>query len=91
MQLSCRAVSARRPDGSAAPVPGSLSTAVIMEATSGDWAPFRLTDDFAASAALASGAFVSYTVGMSAIRLGGDFLQARIVLADGPVVGLGEL
>ena len=52
--------------------------AVVVEATGGDWAAFRLTDDFGASAALASGAFVSYTVGMSAFRLGGDVLQLRM-------------
>ena len=49
--------------------------AVVAEATGGDWAAFRLTDDFAATAALGSLAFVAYTVGMTAMRLGGDWLQ----------------
>lgn len=53
-------------------------TAVVVEMTGGDWAAFRLTDDFGASAALASAAFVAYTVGMTALRFGGDFLQLRL-------------
>lgn len=52
--------------------------AVVMEITGGDWATFRLTDDFGASAAVASAAFVAYTVGMAAMRFGGDSLQARL-------------
>ncbi len=49
--------------------------AVVAEVTGGDWATFRLTDDFAATAALGSFAFVAYTVGMTAMRFGGDWLQ----------------
>jgi len=52
--------------------------AVVMEITGGDWATFRLTDDFGASAAIASAAFVAYTVGMTAMRFGGDSLQSRL-------------
>lgn len=52
--------------------------AVVMEITGGDWATFRLTDDFGASAAVASAAFVAYTVGMAAMRFGGDSLQTRL-------------
>jgi MFS family permease len=52
--------------------------AVVMEATGGDWATFRLSDDFEAGAALASLAFVAYTVGMTTMRFGGDFLQLRL-------------
>ncbi|MAT06432.1 MAG: hypothetical protein CL424_15445 [Acidimicrobiaceae bacterium] len=52
--------------------------AVIMEITGGDWATFRLTDDFGSSAAIASAAFVAYTVGMTAMRFGGDSLQTRL-------------
>lgn len=52
--------------------------AVVMEVTGGDWATFRLTDDFAATGATASAAFVAYTVGMSAMRFGGDSLQLRL-------------
>jgi MFS family permease len=52
--------------------------AVVMEITGGDWATFRLTDDFGATAAVASAAFVAYTVGMTAMRFGGDSLQTRL-------------
>ncbi len=52
--------------------------AVVMEVTGGDWATFRLTDDFGATAATASAAFVAYTLGMSAMRFGGDSLQVRL-------------
>jgi hypothetical protein len=52
--------------------------AVVAEVTGGDWATFRLTDDFAAAAALGSLAFVAYTVGMTAMRFGGDTLQLRL-------------
>ena len=52
--------------------------AVVAEVTGGDWATFRLTDDFAAAAALGSLAFVAYTVGMTAMRFGGDSLQLHL-------------
>jgi len=52
--------------------------AVAMEVTGGDWAAFRLADDFTANAALASAAFVAYTVGMTIARFGGDFVQLRL-------------
>jgi MFS family permease len=52
--------------------------AVVMEVTGGDWATFRLTDDFGATAAVASLAFAAYSVGMAAMRFGGDFLQLRL-------------
>ena len=52
--------------------------AVIAEATGGDWAAFRLTDDFGAAAAVGSLAFVAYTVGMTTMRFGGDWLQLRL-------------
>ena len=52
--------------------------AVVMEGTAGDWATFRLSDDFAASAALASFAFAAFTVGMTAMRFGGEVLQLRL-------------
>jgi MFS family permease len=51
--------------------------AVVAEATGGDWATFRLADDFDASQALASLAFASYTAGMTSMRFGGDWLQLR--------------
>lgn len=52
--------------------------AVVAELTGGDWATFRLTDDFDATAALASAAFVAFTLGMTAMRIGGDWLQQRL-------------
>ena len=51
--------------------------AVVAEVTGGDWATFRLTDDFDAAAALGSLAFVAYAVGMTTMRFGGDWLQLR--------------
>ncbi len=52
--------------------------AIVTEVTGGDWATFRLADDFAAAAAVASLAFVAYTVGMTSMRFGGDWLQLRL-------------
>ena len=52
--------------------------AVVTEATGGDWASFRLTDDFGAAAAVGSLAFVAYTVGMTSMRFAGDSLQLRL-------------
>ena len=52
--------------------------AAVTEATPGDWATFRLTDDLGASGAYGSAAFAALTVGMTAMRFGGDFLQARL-------------
>jgi fucose permease len=52
--------------------------AVVTEVTGGDWATFRLADDFDTSAAVASLAFVAYSVGMTAMRFGGDWLQLRL-------------
>lgn len=52
--------------------------AVVAEVTGGDWAAFRLTDDFGASAALGSLAFVAFTIGMTSMRFGGDWLQHTI-------------
>lgn len=52
--------------------------AVVVEMTAGDWAAFRLADDFGATAAVASAAFVAFTVGMTSLRFGGDFLQLRL-------------
>ena len=52
--------------------------AVVCEVTGGDWASFRLTDDFGEDAALGSLAFVAFTVGMTSMRFGGDWLQLRL-------------
>lgn len=52
--------------------------AVVIEMTGMDWATFRLSDDFGASAAVASLAFAAGTFGMTAMRFGGDALQVRL-------------
>lgn len=52
--------------------------AAVNEAAPGDWATFRLTDDFGAAGALGSAAFAALTVGMTAMRFGGDALQERL-------------
>jgi hypothetical protein len=52
--------------------------AVVAEVTGGEWASFRLTDDFAAAGALGSVAFAAYTMGMTSMRVGGDALQLRL-------------
>lgn len=52
--------------------------AVVAEVTGGDWAAFRLTDDFGASPAIGSLAFVAYTIGMTVMRFGGDSLHLRL-------------
>lgn len=51
--------------------------AVLMEVTGGDWASFRMTDDFHAAAAIGSLAFVAFTIGMTSMRFAGDWLQHR--------------
>ena len=52
--------------------------AVIAEGTGNDWAAFRLTDDFGATAAVGSAAFVAFTIGMTSMRFGGDWLVVRL-------------
>lgn len=53
-------------------------TAVAMEMTSSDWAAFRFTDDFGATAGFAGLAYVANTAGMTVSRLAGDAIEARI-------------
>ncbi len=50
---------------------------IVMELTAGDWAAFRLSDDFDASPAIAGLAFVAFTSGMTAVRFGGDSMIVR--------------
>lgn len=52
--------------------------AVVIEMTGFDWSTFRLSDDFGASAAVASLAFAAGTFGMTVMRFGGDTLQVRL-------------
>ncbi|MDX2379063.1 MAG: MFS transporter [Acidimicrobiia bacterium] len=52
--------------------------AVTVEMTSSDWAAFRLTDDFASSAAIASLAYVAFTTGMTVGRFAGDAALVRL-------------
>jgi fucose permease len=53
------------------------AAAMLIEATSGDWATFRLGDDLGALPGVASLGFLAYTVGMTVGRFGGDWLQVR--------------
>lgn len=57
------------------------ATAMAVEVTNSDWSSFRLADDLDASAGVAGLAFLAYTGGMTAGRLGGDWVQVRL----GPV------
>ncbi len=52
--------------------------AVTLEVTSGDWATFRLADDFRADAGTAVVAFVAFTVGMTTGRMAGDAVLVRV-------------
>jgi MFS family permease len=61
---------------------------IAMELTSTDWAAFRLSDDFGASAGVAPLAYVAFTVGMTSGRFGGDAMIARFGqsrVADGGI------
>lgn len=51
--------------------------AIAVELISNDWAAFRLSDDFGASAGFAGLGFVAFTGGMTVGRFGGDSLQLR--------------
>ncbi|MFN3255847.1 MAG: MFS transporter [Ilumatobacter sp.] len=50
---------------------------IAMEMTSSDWAAFRLSDDFGATAGAAGLAYVAFTVGMTSGRFGGDWAVGR--------------
>ena len=52
--------------------------AITLELTSSDWAAFRLTEDFGASAGFAGLGFVAFTTGMTIGRLGGDSVEIRL-------------
>lgn len=52
--------------------------AVVIEMTSMNWATFRFTEDFRASVGFAGLGYVAMTAGMTAGRLAGDSLLARI-------------
>jgi len=54
------------------------AAAMTLEVSNGDWATFRLTDDLGASAGVAGLAFLGFSVGMTAGRLGGDWVQVRL-------------
>lgn len=56
----------------------SGSFALTVELVSSDWAAFRLSEDFGASAGFAGLAFVAFTVGMTTGRLGGDSVLMRV-------------
>jgi len=52
--------------------------AITLELTSSDWAAFRLTEDFGASAGFAGLGFVAFTSGMTIGRFGGDSVEIRM-------------
>lgn len=52
--------------------------AVAVESTSIEWAAFRLTDDYAASAGLAALAYVAVTAGMTIGRFVGDWATVQL-------------
>jgi predicted MFS family arabinose efflux permease len=52
--------------------------AVAVEVTSSDWAAFRFTDDFGATAAFATFGYVAFTVGMTVGRFAGDSAVLRL-------------
>lgn len=52
--------------------------AITVELVSTDWAAFRLSEDFNASAGFAGLGFVAFTIGMTAGRLVGDSVQVRL-------------
>jgi fucose permease len=54
------------------------ATAMTIEVTNGDWASFRLADDLGARPGIAALAFLAFTSGMTAGRLGGDWVQVRV-------------
>src|SRR6056297_2880258 len=54
------------------------ATAMTMEVSNGDWATFRLVDDLATGPGVGGLAFLGFTVGMTAGRLGGDWVQVRL-------------
>lgn len=64
------------------------AASIAMEMTSSDWAAFRLSDDFGATAGFAGLAYVAFTVGMTAGRFGGDSAVVRLGqqrVADGGI------
>jgi fucose permease len=72
------------------------AAAMMIEATSGDWAAFRLGDDLGASAGVAGIGFLAYTVGMTLGRFGGDWVlirlgPARLVRLAAVVTGIGSV
>lgn len=52
--------------------------ALTVELVSSDWAAFRLSEDFDASAGFAGLGFVAFTIGMTVGRLGGDWVLIRV-------------
>jgi len=52
--------------------------AIAVESTSIEWAAFRLTDDYAASAGFAALAYVAVTTGMTIGRFAGDWATVQL-------------
>jgi len=57
-------------------VAGAFS--ITVELVSSDWAAFRLSEDFGATAGFAGLGYVAFTTGMTLGRFGGDFAQVRL-------------
>lgn len=56
----------------------SGACSITVELVSTDWAAFRLSEDFDATAGFAGLGYVAFTVGMTVGRLGGDLVVMRI-------------
>lgn len=64
------------------------AASIAMEMTSSDWAAFRLSDDFGASAGIAGLAYVAFTAGMTIGRFTGDAMTVKLGaqrVADGGI------
>lgn len=68
--------SARRLTAAALGIGGAA--AMTMEVSIGDWATFRLVDDLGTGLGVGGLAFLGFTAGMTAGRLGGDWVQVRL-------------
>jgi Major Facilitator Superfamily len=51
---------------------------VPLDIVPGEWATFRITDDLGSGAGAAAVAYFAFAFGMTAGRLGGDFVQVRL-------------
>jgi hypothetical protein len=54
------------------------AVAVPLDIVPGEWATFRMTDDLGSGPGLAAVAYFAFALGMTAGRLGGDFVLVRL-------------